>query len=135
MVHTLQRNESLKSEMLEPIKSSLAQIYCDTDGWKLYNKYNWGNKCYDLILQKPSATGYERVIVSVNLDSGIKQRHYDDMQKLSKRLNNGVKGLVKKILVVDNPTTMEQLPADIELFTVQELLEVKFRATEPKLVA
>lgn len=135
MVHTLQRSEALKSEMLVPIKSSLSRIYSDTDGWKLYNKYNWGNKCYDLILQKPSKTGYERVIVSVNLDSGIKKRHYDDMQKLSKRLNNGAAGKVKKILIVDNPSTIDQLPADIELVSVHELLEVKFRATEPKLVA
>jgi hypothetical protein len=50
-------------------------------------------------------------------------------------LNSGATGPVKKILVVDNPATMEKVPTDIELLTVQELLEVKFRATEPKLVA
>ena len=80
-------------------------------------------------------SGYERVIVSVNFDNGITRRHYDQIQKLSKRLNSGATGPVKKILVVDNPATMEKVPTDIELLTVQELLEVKFRATEPKLVA
>jgi len=135
MLHTLQRNESLKGDMLAPIKSSLTRIYCDTDGWKLYNKYNWGNKCYDMILQKAVNNGFERVIVSVNLDNGITRRHYDEINKLSKRLNNGANGPVKKILVVDSPATMDSIPSDIELVTVQELLEVKFRATEPKLVA
>lgn len=135
MLHTLQRNESLKGDMLAPIKSSLTRIYCDTDGWKLYNKYNWGNKCYDMILQKASNNGFERVIVSVNLDNGITRRHYDEINKLSKRLNNGANGPVKKILIVDSPATMDSIPSDIELVTVQELLEVKFRATEPKLVA
>jgi len=135
MLHTLQRNESLKGDMLAPIKSSLTRIYCDTDGWKLYNKYNWGNKCYDMILQKASSNGFERVIVSVNLDNGITRRHYDEINKLSKRLNNGANGPVKKILIVDSPATMDSIPSDIELVTVQELLEVKFRATEPKLVA
>ncbi|MBK9455788.1 MAG: hypothetical protein WBP31_16460 [Chitinophagales bacterium] len=135
MLHTLQKNESLKGDLLAPIKSSLSRIYCGTDGWKLYNKYNWGNKCYDMILQKAAKNGYERVIVSVNFDNGITRRHYDQIQKLSKRLNSGATGPVKKILVVDNPATMEKVPTDIELLTVQELLEVKFRATEPKLVA
>jgi hypothetical protein len=135
MLHTLQRNETLKADMLAPIKSTLSRIYCDTDGWKLYNKYNWGNKCYDMILQKTAKNGYERVIVSVNLDNGITRRHYEEIQKLSKRLNSGATGPVKKILIVDSPATMDAIPSDIELVTVQELLEVKFRATEPKLVA
>lgn len=135
MLHTLQRNETLKADMLAPIKSTLTRIYSDTDGWKLYNKYNWGNKCYDMILQKTAKNGYERVIVSVNLDNGITRRHYEEIQKLSKRLNSGATGPVKKILIVDSPATMDTIPSDIELVTVQELLEVKFRATEPKLVA
>jgi len=88
-----------------------------------------------MILQKASSNGFERVIVSVNLDNGITRRHYDEINKLSKRLNNGANGPVKKILIVDSPATMDSIPSDIELVTVQELLEVKFRATEPKLVA
>ncbi len=135
MLHTLLKNEPLKSEMLIPIKSSLEHMYCHHDGWKLYNKYNWTNKCFDFLLQKESQTGVERVIVSVNLDNQVTRQHYDNLQKLSKRLHHGGKSPVKKILIFDNPVAFEAAPADVELMSVNELLNVRLRATEPKLVA
>ncbi len=135
MMHTLLKNEPLKSEILNPIKSSLESMFCQQDGWKLYNRYNWTNKCYDIILQKELKKGYERVIVSVNLDNQVTRKHYDNLQQLSKRLNAGTNALIKKIMIFDSPVTFETAPADVELISVNDLLKLKYRATEPKLVA
>ncbi|MFI5171371.1 MAG: hypothetical protein ACHQFW_03220 [Chitinophagales bacterium] len=135
MIHTLLKTEPLKIEVMEPIKTSLESMFCPADGWKLYNKYNWANKCYDIVLQKESLKGYERIIVSVNLDSHVTSKHYENLHNLSRRLTTGTTALIKKILVFDRPATFEAAPADVELISIDDLLKVKFRATEPKLVA
>ncbi|MEZ5013839.1 MAG: hypothetical protein R2794_06065 [Chitinophagales bacterium] len=135
MLHTLHKTESLKGDVLVPIKTALQQRFSACDGWKMYNKYNWSNKCYDLILQNDSQERTKRVVVMVNLDKVVSKRHYDSIESLTSRLNQGSANVLKKILIVDNPSSFEAAPEDIELISISDLLRENLRATEPKLVA
>lgn len=133
MVHTLQRHDSQEAALLAPIRDYLAGIYCPADGWKLFNRFQWRTKVPDMIIQKQGKTGFERVIVSVHLDNGVSRQHYSEMEKLSSRLQKDTVGRMKKILVVDDEAAAADLPADVEVVRLRDLL--KIRATEPKLVA
>lgn len=136
MLHTLYKAEPLKTEDLAPIKSSLESLYSRSQGWRLFNRYNWSAKSHDFILQNDELDGKpQRVIVSVHLDTTVTQSDYDNLKSLGKRLSHGAGEILKKILVFSDSAAFSAVPADIEMITIGELLKAKIRATEPKLVA
>lgn len=136
MQHTLvTKNEVQKMEILSPLKASLQTIYPEKEGWKLYNRYSWANKCYDLILQKESNDGLVRVVVCVNFENFITRTHFSNLSKLAKRLNHGTSTILKKILIIDDLAKMDKVPQDVEIMQVSDLIKDTTLTHKPKLVA
>lgn len=135
MIHTLQRHDVPENTLLTTIREYLSDVYCPADGWKIFNRFRWSTAIPEMIIQKEGKTGYERIIVGVGLDKGVCRLSYAEIEKLTSRLQHDTVGQPRRILVVENMSATEGLPADIEVLCLQDLLQHKIRATEPKLVA
>ncbi len=136
MLHTLFRNEPLRTEDLAPVRSWLETHYSRNDGWRLLNLYNWTRRCHDFVLQNDRAPGQpQRIIVNVNLDTTVTQRYCDQLKEQLIRMSQGAGIILKKILVINDDAAGQIMPAGVELVTIGELLNSKNRAAEPKLVA
>ncbi len=136
MFHTQTNPENRKSEMVSMLKQSLLTDYPEHEGWKLYNRYNWTSKNFDLILQREEVKGdVYRVVVCINLENSITKDEYSTVSKLARRLNHGTGIIMKKILVVDDKALVAKGPSDIEVVQIGKMIKDADYAAEPKLVA
>jgi len=136
MYHTHLQPEIQRNELVSQLKQTLLTDYPEKEGWKLYNRYNWTNKHFDVVLQKEAEQGEVfRVIVCINLDNTITKDEYSNVSKLAKRLNHGTSTIMKKILVVDDKALIAKGPSDIEVVQIRKMIKDNDVATEPKLVA
>lgn len=125
MQHTLLSTDS-RAEMLSPLKSTLLNIYPEKEGWKLYNRYNWATKVFDFVLQKEENQQVSRILVEINFESAITKEHFSKLDTLAKRLNGSNCSLVKKIMIVDDRTSIEKVPADVEIVSIGTLINENF---------
>ncbi len=135
MIHTLQRHDFQGAGMMEALREYLEELYTPSDGWKIFNRFRWSTAIPEMIIQKESRKGFERVIVAVELSNTINGNSFSEINKLTLRLQHDTIGQPKRILVVDTKEATEGLPEDIEVLNLNDLLQHKIRATEPKLVA
>jgi hypothetical protein len=125
MQHTLLTTDN-KTEMLSPLKSTLLNIYPEKEGWKLYNRYNWATKVFDFVLQKEENQQISRILVEINFENTITKEHFTKLDTLAKRLNGSNCSLVKKIMIVDDRTSIEKVPADVEIVSIGTLINENF---------
>ncbi|MBC8173114.1 MAG: hypothetical protein H7X71_04335 [Chitinophagales bacterium] len=139
MQHTLQSNTDNRTEMLNPLKSTLLNIYPEKEGWKLYNRYNWATKVFDFVLQKEEKQLLSRVLVEFNFESLVTRDHFSKLETLARRLNGNNCHLVKKIMIVDDTASVENTPGDVELIPISKLINGNMLhlggKMQPKLVA
>jgi hypothetical protein len=135
MYHTQPNSEYQKTELVSMLKMSLQNDYPEHMGWKMYNRYNWTSRNFDMILQKEEGEGeVYRVVVCVNLENSITKDEYRTVSKLARRLNHGTSIIMKKILVVDDKALVAKGPSDIEVVQIRKMINENV-LSEPKLVA
>ena len=128
----------MRTELVNPLKSSLLSIYPEKEGWKLYNRYNWATRIFDFVLQKEENGVIERILVEMNFENHISREHFSNLTSLAKRLSSGGCCFIKKVMVVDEMATFDRIPADVEIISLRKLLSSTLLAYEPinpKLVA
>ncbi len=88
MHHTLiTKDEIQKIGMLNPLKSTLLNLFPAHEGWKLYNRYNWSSKVYNFVMQKDTLNHQvERIVIEVNFENYISHLHFAKLDALAERL-------------------------------------------------
>lgn len=136
MLRTQPKSETQKNELVSLLKQTLQSNYPEKEGWKLYNRYNWSSRNFDLIMQKEEHDGeVYRVVVCVNFENSITREEYNIVSKLARRLNHGTSIIMKKMLVVDDLAMVAKGPNDIEVVQIGKILREHALPSEPKLVA
>jgi hypothetical protein len=138
MQHTLTKQVLTNPEMLSPLKNSLLNIYPEKEGWKLYNRYNWATKVFDFVLQKEEGIKVSRILVEINFESNITKDHFTKLELLACRLKGSNCSLVKKIMIVDDLSSIDTVPADVDIVPISSLIRTNlFPLTnfQPGLVA
>lgn len=138
MQHTLKNNSESKSEMMNPLKISLLNIYPETEGWKLFNRYNWASKVFDFVLQKESNNEISRILVEFNFESNISVEHFTQLSELASKLQNGSSKLINKIMIVDDYATVYKNSDDVEIIPISQFINdnlIRFSLPMSKLVA
>ncbi len=136
MIHAQPKSENQKNELVSQLKQTLQVNYPEHEGWKLYNRYNWASRNFDLILQREESDGeVYRVVVCINFENTIAREEFSTVTKLARRLNHGTSIIMKKMLVVDDMAMVAKGPSDIEVVQIGKILRDAAQPTEPKLVA
>ncbi|MFN0274525.1 MAG: hypothetical protein ACKVPJ_02170 [Chitinophagales bacterium] len=139
MQHTLfTHQENGNSEMLSPLKSTLLNLYPERDGWKLYNRYNWATKVFDFVLQKEEGLQTSRILVEINFERVISKEHFNKLDVLAKRLKGGNCVLVRKIMIVDDMSSIASIPEDVDIVPISTLIRTNLlplQNFQPRLVA
>lgn len=135
MIHTLLPHDTThEKSMLAAVRESLAALYCPDEGWKIFQRFRWNTNIPEMIIQKEGKKGCERILVSLLLKQGSNLSQHE-IQQLTYRLQHDSANRSKCILVVEDRDTARSIPADMEVVSLEDMLQPKIRATEPKLVA
>ena len=113
-----------QSEMLNPFKSTLRSLYPEKDGWKLYNRFNWATKVFDYVLQKEEDKTIYRILVELNLENTITKDHFDKLDNLAVRLDNGKCSLTQKIMIIDDSAKLEHSHSQTEIVLLSNLFNM-----------
>lgn len=138
MQHTLKNNAETRSEMINPLKTSLLNIYPEREGWKLFNRYNWASKVFDFVLQKESNNQISRILVEFNFESNISVEHFNQLSDLAIKLQNDNSKIISKIMIVDDFAQICQDSEDIEIIPISSFINenlIHFTLSHTKLVA
>ena len=135
MIHTLLPNSTAhEKSVLAAVRDSLTALYCPDEGWKIFQRFRWNTNLPEMIIQKEGNRGYERILVSFLLNRGSNLSQ-SEIQQLTNRLQHDTANQPKCILVVEDRDTVRSVPAYMEVVSLEDMLQRKIRATEPKLVA
>lgn len=135
MIHTLTHHDTQENTMLATVRDYFSEVYCAREGWKVFQHYTWNSAIPELILQKQLRNGYQRVFVGMRLHDSAAGMSNAEFEQITSRLQQEAVGHTKRIVVVDDPEAARGLPDDVQVIHLDDLLQHKIRATEPRLVA
>ncbi len=139
MQHTFKTTtDPNKSEILNPVKSTLLSFYPEKDGWKLYNRYNWASKVFDYVLQKEDNNQIDRILIEINFENHINNDVFSKLDVLAKRLCTSTSNIIRKIMIIDDLASTDKVPSDIDIIPISKMLKDGLLCLSPaksKLVA
>ena len=112
-----------KVDLFPMFKKNINRDYPESDGWKVYNRFNWVSYLHDFVLQREVANGFERVVVEINTDKKITDDQISQLSQVALRLTNDETKVVKKILVISEEADAQGVPSDIEVMYLGEFLQ------------
>lgn len=112
-----------KVDLFPMFKKNINRDYPESDGWKVYNRFNWVSYLHDFVLEREVANGIERVVVEINTDKKVTNDQISQLGQVALRLANHQTKVVKKILVVSEEADTQGVPPDIEVMYLGQFLQ------------
>lgn len=104
-------------------KKGVSRQYPESEGWKVYNRFNWVSYLHDFVLQREHQGSTERVVVEIVTDKRIREEHVIQLRDIAGRLEHDGTRVSKKILVVADGADVSGIPTDIDVFFLADFLK------------
>ena len=124
MVGTLTSESKMtKVDLFPMFKKGVARQYPESEGWKVYNRFNWVSYLHDFVLQREHQGSTERIVVEIVTDKRIREEQVEQLRDIAGRLEHDGTRVSKKILVVADGADVTGIPMDIEVFFLADFLK------------
>lgn len=111
-----------KMDLFPMFKLQVSRDYPESEGWKVYNRFNWVSYLHDFVLQRQVGNVTERVVVEINTDQKITEDQFAKMRDMASRLEGDQVKVIKKVLLFSANASVADCPADIELCMLEDFL-------------
>lgn len=111
-----------KVDLFPMFKKNIGRDYPESDGWKVYNRFNWVSYLHDFVLQRELEGKTERVVVEINTDKKITDDQLEQLGLVAERLASGGAEVIRKVLVISEEAKADVVPEDIEVYHLNDFL-------------
>lgn len=119
---TVNGSKLSKEKLFPMFKKNIGGNFPESDGWKVYNRFNWVSYLHDFVLQRENGSRTERVVVEINTDKKITEDQLRQLDVVANRLTKKDTVVIKKILIINKEADLKSIPSDIEVYFLSDFL-------------
>ncbi len=116
------QNKLNKVDLFPLFLKGIARQYPESEGWKVYNRFNWVSYLHDFVLQREGEKGTERVVVEVVTDRRIREENIVQLKEMATRLEHDGTKVSRTVVVLSDDTDSSGIPVDIEAIYLSDFL-------------